>query len=288
MTKAQIGRVLLWMMGTLLSFSVLAVSIRSLSGALSVFEILTLRSAFGVLFLLALCMIYPQLRAGLLPRRFGLNLLRNIIHYASQYSWALSITLLPLATVFALEFTMPAWLVVLAAMFLGERLTPSRVGVVVLGLIGVLVILRPGLEAFRPAGFLVLAAALGFAIFNILTKRLTATESTFSIVFWMNAMQLPMGLAGSDPMFLAKFGPAQIPALIGIGISGLSAHYCLANAFRSGDASLVVPLDFLRLPLIAIVGWLFFQERLDVFVFLGAAIIIGGILWNLHAEARKG
>lgn len=288
MTKAQIGRVLLWMMGTLLSFSVLAVSIRSLSGALSVFEILTLRSAFGVLFLLALCMIYPQLRAGLLPRRFGLNLLRNIIHYASQYSWALSITLLPLATVFALEFTMPAWLVVLAAMFLGERLTPSRVGVVVLGLIGVLVILRPGLEAFRPAGFLVLAAALGFAIFNILTKRLTATESTFSIVFWMNAMQLPMGLAGSDPMFLTKFGPAQIPALIGIGISGLSAHYCLANAFRSGDASLVVPLDFLRLPLIAIVGWLFFQEQLDVFVFVGAAIIIGGILWNLHAEARKG
>lgn len=287
MPPLQIGRVVLWMTGALLSFSTMAVSIRGLAGALSIFEILTVRSVLALVILLSLAALRPELRAGLRPRRMGLNLLRNSIHFGSQFAWALSITLLPFATVFALEFSMPVWVAILAVIFLGERLTPGRIGVIVLGLIGVLVILRPGLEAFRPASLLVLGAAFGFATFNILTKKLTATESTFGIVFWMNAMQLPMGVAGSDPLFFLKFGVAQLPWLLGVGIAGLSAHYCLANAFRSGDATLVVPLDFLRLPLIAIIGWLFFGEALDFFVFAGALLMVVGILWNLRSETRR-
>jgi drug/metabolite transporter (DMT)-like permease len=282
----QIGRVLFWMSGALLSFSALAISIRTLAGALTVFEILAVRSLVGVVILLGLCALKPELRSGLLPRRIGLNLIRNSVHFAATYSWALAITLLPFATVFALEFTMPAWVAVLAVVVLGERVTTGRIAVVVTGLIGVLVIVRPGLESFQPAAFLVLGAALGYAIFNILTKRLTATEGAFAIVFWMNAMQLPMGLAGSDPLFLLKVGMAQVPSILGIGIAGLTAHYCLANAFRSGDASFVLPMDFARLPLIAVVGWLFFGERLDVFTFVGAAIILCGIFWNVRAETR--
>ncbi len=287
MTASQIGRVVLWMIGTLLSFSALAVSIRTLAGALSVFEILTVRSALGLVILIGLCLARPQLRSGLFSSRLGLNLIRNVIHFASQYAWALSITLLPFATVFALEFTMPAWVALLAVLFLHERLTAGRIAVIVTGLIGVLVIIRPGLESFRPAAFLVLTAAFGFSVFNILTKRVSDTDSPFSIVFWMNAMQLPMGLAGSDPTFPLRLGLPQLPAVIAIGVVGLSAHYCLANAFRSGDASLVVPLDFARLPLIAVIGWLFFAERLDVFTFIGAAIILCGIFWNLRAETRR-
>ncbi len=274
------------MTGALLSFSTMAVSIRGLAGALSIFEILTVRSVLALVILLGLVVLWPDLRAGLLPRRMGLNLLRNTIHFGSQFSWALSITLLPFATVFALEFSMPVWVALLAVLFLRERLTAGRIGVIVLGLVGVLVILRPGFEAFRPAALLVLAAAFGFASFNVLTKKLTATESTFGIVFWMNAMQLPMGLAGSDPLFFLKLGPHQIPAVLGVGIAGLSAHYCLTNAFRSGDAMLVLPLDFLRLPLIAIVVGMFFGESRDIFVFAGAAIMICGILWTLRSEAR--
>jgi drug/metabolite transporter (DMT)-like permease len=275
------------MTGALLSFSTMAVSIRGLAGTLSIFEILTVRSVLALAILLSLAALWPELRAGLRPRRMGLNLIRNSIHFASQFAWALSITLLPFATVFALEFSMPVWVAILAVIFLGERLTPGRIGVIVLGLIGVLVILQPGLEAFRPASLLVLVAAFGFATFNILTKKLTATESTFGIVFWMNAMQLPMGLAGSDLLFFLKLGVAQFPWLLGVGIAGLSAHYCLAQAFRSGDATLVVPLDFLRLPLIAIIGWLFFSEPLDIFVFAGAFLMIVGILWNLRSETRR-
>jgi drug/metabolite transporter (DMT)-like permease len=79
----------------------------------------------------------------------------------------------------------------------------------------------------------------------------------------------------------------NIFAALAVGIAGLTSHYCLSNAFRAGDATLVVPLDFLRIPLIAVVGWAFYDEKLDIFVLLGAMIVIAGVLWNLRAEAAK-
>lgn len=288
MTDNKIARVVLWMVGALLSFSVMAVSIRELSRAgLSIFEILAIRSGVALFVLLALLALRKDLRVHALPRRMGLNLFRNTVHYASQYSWALSLTMLPLATVFALEFTMPAWTAILAVWFLHERMTPSRLGVVILGLIGVLVILRPGIASFNPAAILVLLAAFGYAITMITTKQLTKTETTFGIVFWMAVIQLPLSLIGSDPTVFLRFEPRHILPAIGVGMAGLTSHYCLSNAFRSGDATLVVPLDFMRIPLIAVVGWAFYGERLDVFVLLGAMIIVSGVLWNLRSEVAR-
>ena len=288
MTDNKIARVVLWMVGALLSFSVMAVSIRELSrGGLSIFEILAIRSGIALFVLLALLALRKDLRVHALPRRMGLNLFRNTVHYASQYSWALSLTMLPLATVFALEFTMPAWTAILAVWFLHERMTPSRLGVVILGLIGVLVILRPGIAGFNPAAILVLLAAFGYAITMITTKQLTKTETTFGIVFWMAVIQLPLSLIGSDPTVFLRFEPRHILPAIGVGMAGLTSHYCLSNAFRSGDATLVVPLDFMRIPLIAVVGWAFYGERLDVFVLLGAVIIVSGVLWNLRSEVAR-
>jgi drug/metabolite transporter (DMT)-like permease len=286
-TRRQLARVMLWMTGALLSFSVMAVSIRALAGKLSILEILAVRAGVGLLISVALLAMRPELARTITRRRLGLHVLRNSIHFCSQYLWATSLLLLPLATVFALEFTMPAWTILLAPVFLGERMTPSRIGAVVLGLAGVLVILRPGAESFQPAALLVLAAALGYAAQIIATKKLTMTESTFAIVFWMNVVQFAMGFAGAGPLFVSKLGLAELPAIAGLGIAGLFAHYCLSNAFRAGDASLVVPLDFLRIPLIAVVGWWLYAEPLDVFVFAGAGLIITGIVWNLRSEARR-
>jgi drug/metabolite transporter (DMT)-like permease len=274
------------MIGTLLSFSAMAISIRELSAKLSIMEILTTRAAAGLLIVGALLALRPELRRTINRRRLRLHVLRNSIHFAAQYLWASSLLLLPLSTVFALEFTMPAWTTLMATLFLGERMTPSRIGAVVLGLVGVFVILRPGIETFHPAALIVLAAALGYSVQNIATKQLTTTENTFAIVFWMNVIQLPLGLLGADPWFVSKLGLHELPALAGLGIAGLSAHYCLSNAFRAGDASLVVPLDFLRIPLIAVVGWWLYGEPLDGFVFAGAGIIVLGLLWNLRSEAR--
>ena len=288
MITHKLARVVLWMIGALLSFSIMAVSIRELSRAgLSIFEILAIRSGVALLVLLSLLAVRPGMRLHAVPRRMGLHLFRNTIHYASQFSWALSSTMLPLATVFSLEFTMPAWTAVLAVWFLHERMNASRLGVVVLGLIGVLVILRPGIAGFNPAAILVLLAAFGYAITMITTKKLTITETTFAIIFWMAVIQFPLSLIGSDPAAFLNIDTRHILPAIGVGTAGLTSHYCLSNAFRSGDATLVVPLDFMRIPLIAVVGWAFYGERLDLFVLLGALIIVSGVLWNLRSEVAR-
>ena len=286
MSASNLARVVLWMGGALLSFCVMAVSVRMLAANLSIFEVLAVRSGFGVLVLCTILAFSPALRRMVVPRRMGLHLLRNSAHYAGQYMWALSLTLLPLATVFALEFTMPAWTMLLATVTLGERLTPSRIGAVVFGLAGVLIILRPGIASFQPEALLVLATAFAFAVSMINTKQLTTTATPFAIVFWMNVMQLPMSLAGSAFDFPLRLTGTDLLPILGIGISGVSSHYCLSNAFRAGDASVVMPLDFLRIPLIAWVGWWLYGERLDVFVFAGALTIIAGVVWNLRAETR--
>ena len=287
-SSTNIPRVVLWMTGTLLSFSLMAVSIRELSrGGLTIFEILAIRSGAVLLVVLLLLLVRPELRAAARPRRMKLNLLRNIVHYVSQFAWAYTLTMLPLAMVFALEFTMPAWTALLAVWLLSEKMSKSRAGVVVLGLVGVLVILRPGIASINPAAFLVLAAAFGYAITMITTKKLTATESTIGIVFWMAVIQFPLSLFGSHLSAFAHFQAHNIVPAVGLGIGGVTSHYCLSNAFRSGDATLVVPLDFMRIPLIAVVGWALYGESLDVFVLIGALIIISGVVWNLRTESAQ-
>jgi drug/metabolite transporter (DMT)-like permease len=284
----NVARAVLWMVGALLSFSTLAVSVRELAHAgLSIFEILAVRSGGGLLILIAFLIVRADLRIQIRPRRMRLNLVRNVVHFASQYLWALSLTLLPLAMVFALEFTMPAWTALLAVWLLSERMTASRAGVVVMGLIGVLVILRPGLTSFNPAALLVLLAAFGYAITMIATKQLTMSETTFGIVFWMMAIQLPLSLIGTDPHAFSQLGFHHILPLLGVAIAGILAHYCLSNAFRAGDATLVVPMDFIRVPLIAVVGWALYGERVDIYVFLGTLIIIVGVLWNLRSATAR-
>ncbi len=286
MTRRNILTVLFWMTGALVWFSATAVAVRALSPTFSVFEILAMRNAAGVVILLAAAGVNPSLRAALVPHRMGLHAIRNGIHFGATYAWTLAVTLLPLATAFALEFTTPVWVAGLAVLMLGERLTLPRIVAIALGFVGVIVILRPGLETLRPAAIIMLGAALGFALTAIATKRLTAVVSTFAILFWMNAIQLPLNLIGTGSAFWTKIGAAHALPLATICISGLLSHLCLTNAYRHGDATMVVPLDFLRIPLIAVVGWQLYGESLDPFVFVGSALIIVGILWNLRAEAR--
>ncbi|WP_246811992.1 DMT family transporter [Microvirga sp.] len=284
--QRSILAVVLWMSGALLAFSATAIAVRALAPAFSIFEMLAVRNGAGVLILLALTLVRPELRPGLKPRRFGLHLTRNVLHFAGTDGWAFGLTLLPLATVFALEFTTPAWVALLAIPLLKETMTRGRLVAVILGFIGILVILRPGLETLQPASFLMLGVAFSFALVAIMTKRLTMTESTFSILFFMNLLQLPMNLAGVRRAFWLEVQSSHVLPLIGISLGGLLAHYCLTNAYRQGDATMVVPLDFMRIPLIAFVGWQFYGEPLDPFVFLGSFCIIVGLLYSLHREAR--
>ncbi|MGF3025140.1 DMT family transporter [Methylobacterium aquaticum] len=279
--------VVLWMAGALLSFSATAIAVRELAPALGLFDILAARAAAGVAIVGTVALLR---RRPLAPRRLTLHLARNLVHWGGNYAWSYGVTLLPLAVVFALEFTTPAWVTVLAVLILRERLTASRVAAVALGFLGVLVVLRPGVAALQPASLVVLAAALMFALTAVATKALTRTESVLSILFWMNLIQLPLNLVAGrlvPAVPVHAFEGRHALALAVLCTVGLTSHWCLTSAYRRGDAILVMPLDFLRIPLIAVLGWRFYGEPLDPWLFVGAGLIVGGIVWNLAAEARR-
>jgi drug/metabolite transporter (DMT)-like permease len=272
----------LWMVGALVSFSIMAVSVRELLHTMGSFEILFIRSFMSLLFLLVLL---PS--RGLKPlrtRHFGLHVLRNVFHFGGQYAWVYAISLLPLATVFAIEFTMPVWAAVLAMIFLGERLNQGRIVMLALGIVGVFVMLRPGMAVIQPAALVMLLGAFAYASTMIATKRLAGHDSAFAILFYMAVIQLPLGLIPAMPQWIWP-GLKDAPWVLALGVVGLSAHYCMTRAFRIADAMVVVPIDFLRLPLIAVVGALLYGEPLELAIMVGAAVIFAGTFYSIRRES---
>lgn len=272
----------LWMVGALVSFSIMAVSVRELLHSMGSFEILFIRSFMSLAILLLL--LPRRGLAALRTRHFGLHVLRNVFHFGGQYAWVYAISMLPLATVFAIEFTMPVWAAVLAMIFLGERLNQGRVVMLVLGLVGVFVMLRPGLAVIQPAALVMLLGAFAYASTMVATKRLSGHDPAFAILFYMAVIQLPLGLVPALPQW-AWPGMRDLPWVIALGVVGLTAHYCMTRAFRLADAMVVVPIDFLRLPLIAVVGALFYSEPLDLTIMAGAAVIFAGTFYSIRRES---
>jgi drug/metabolite transporter (DMT)-like permease len=271
------------MCGTLLSFSTMAVAVRELLDTMGTFEVLFFRSLVSLLMVLA---VVPRYGFGALrTRRLGLHVVRNLLHYSGQYAWVYAIAFLPLATVFAIEFTMPVWTAVLAVMLIGERLNRGRVVMLLTGLAGILIILRPGFAFIHPAALVMLGGSLAFATTMITTKRLSSTDSPLVILFYMSVIQLPLGLIPALPFWVTPT-VADLPWIVGVGVAGYSAHYCMTRAFRLADATLVVPLDFLRLPLIAVVGALFYREPIQLATMLGAVVMFAGTYYSVSRESR--
>ena len=275
----------LWMGGALLSFCIMAVAVRELLRTMGAFEILFLRSLVSLLLVLAV-LPYFGLRA-LRTLRFGLHAARSMLQLGGQYAWIYALSLLPLATVFAIEFTMPVWTAVLAALILGERLNRGRVVMLVLGFAGILIILKPGFGPVPPAAWVMLLGSLAFAATMIATKRLAREDSPLAILFYMSAIQVPVSLAPALPDWVAP-GRAELPWVVAIGVAGLAAHYCITRSFRIADATLMVPIDFMRLPLIAVVGMMFYGEPLEFSILLGAGAIFAGTYYSIRRESREG
>jgi drug/metabolite transporter (DMT)-like permease len=271
----------LWMLGAVFSFAMMAVAVRELQRHMGSFEIVFLRS-LGML-AITLAMLPRAGIATLRTTRFQLHLWRNLIHFLGQVLWVYSIGALALATVFAIEFTMPVWTAILAALFLGERLTQPRLVQLGLGLVGVLIILRPGAGSFHPAALAMIVGSLCYASSFIFTKRLTATDSALSVLFWMSVIQTPISLVAAIPDWVTPV-LADAPWIAGIGAGAFTAHYCMTQAMRLVDAMVVVPIDFIRLPLIAVVGALAYGEAFDPLVIAGAAIIFAGTYYSLSRE----
>jgi drug/metabolite transporter (DMT)-like permease len=280
------GLASLWMVGAILSFSSMAVAGRAVSAELDTFELMTWRSAVGLAIVLCVGALAGTL--GQVTRRgLHLHLARNIAHFTGQNLWFYAVTVSPLALVFALEFTSPLWTMALAALFLGERMTRIKALAGALGFAGVLLVVQPGGAPISPGMITAALAAIMFATTAIFTKKLTATETITCILFWLTAMQLVLGLATSlwdgD---MAVPGAATLPWVALVGVAGLSAHFCLTTALSMAPASIVMPMDFARLPAIAVVGMLFYDEPLAWGVLAGAALIFMGNYINIIAARR--
>ena len=285
--NANILQAAAWMMGAVVSFSCMAVGGRSVSFELDTFEIMMFRSFVGFIVVVGFAMMLGTL-SEVKYDRLGTHALRNVFHFAGQNLWFYALTLIPLAQVVALEFTSPLWVLVLSPLFLGERLTRIRVIAAICGFVGVLIVARPSPETISVGMISAAIAAIGFAGTMILTKRLTRTQSLTCILFWMTAMQAVLGIvcAGYDGDIALPSLPS-VPWLVLIGLAGLCAHFCLTKALTLAPATVIVPVDFLRLPVIAIIGLTLYAEPLDIFVILGAIIIFGANYANIWAETRK-
>lgn len=276
-------RGVLWMGGAVLSFSTMAIAARELLAHMGPFQILFVRSL--VMMAIVLVIVAQAKDAVTATRRLPLHVFRNVIHFGGQYCWVFAIGALPLATVFAIEFTMPVWTAILAALILKERLTRSRMVMLVLGLVGVLIILRPGFGLFHPAALVALAASLFYAGNMITTKQLSSTDSPLAVLFWMSVVQAPLSLVAALPGWVSP-PISHLPWMILIGVGSYTAHYCMTRAFKLADATVAVPIDFVRLPLIAVVGALFYNEPFDLMIIVGAAVIFAGTYYSLSREAR--
>lgn len=277
----------LWMGGSISSFSAMAVAGRELAGVYDTFEIMMYRSVVGVLVVVSLALLTGKWRQ-INTRNFSLQIWRNLAHFTGQNLWFYAVTVIPLAQVFALEFTSPLWVIVLSPLILGERLTRIRALAAVLGFIGILVVARPTIEGINAGVITAAASAIFFALTIMFTKRLTRTQTITTILFYLTVTQLVFGLvmAGYDGD-IAVPTLTHAPLLLLIGVAGLVAHYCLTTALSIAPATVVVPIDFIRLPVIAIIGMLVYAEALDIWVFVGAAIIFAGNYINLWVETQK-
>jgi drug/metabolite transporter (DMT)-like permease len=271
------------MAASIASFLLMTVAARQLAGRMSTVEILCFRSIVALIVLLAL---RPRLGARAYEtHRLRLHLARNAIHFCGQYGWVWGIALAPLAVVTAIEFTTPVWVALLAALVLRERISPPRWLAIAGGVVGMAIIVRPGAGAFDPATLIVLAGAFCFAASTVLVKILLRTDPVTAVIFYMSLLQLPMGLAGS--LFVWVWPRwSDLPWIVAIGATSLTAHYSMGRALTLGDASFVLPIDFLRLPCIALAALALYREPIDVPTIVGAMVIFAGNYWSVRSEMR--
>ncbi|OYU19366.1 MAG: EamA family transporter [Rhodobacteraceae bacterium PARR1] len=277
----------LWMGGSILSFTLMAVAGRAVSGVHDTFEIMMWRSVLGFTLVMAFGIATGRLaevRRDTLPS----HVIRNLFHFGGQNLWFWSLTMIPLAQVFALEFTSPIWVILLSPLVLGEKLTTPRLIAAGMGFLGVLLVARPDFAHLNAGVVAAAGSAICFAATALMTKRLTRGESIVSILFWLTLMQFGLGLACAGWDGSIALPTAQtLPWLALIGVCGLLAHLCLTTALSLAPASFVLPIDFIRLPVIAVVGMALYSEPVDVWVLAGAAVIFCGNWINIRSERRS-
>lgn len=278
----------LWMSGSIVGFCAIAISGREITPDLDTFEMMLYRSVIGFA-IITVWVIGGRRQREITLRRLDLHLFRNLVHFAGQNLWLYALLLIPMAQLFALEFSSPIIVALVAPFVLGEKLTRMRLLASALGFAGILIVARPFGGSGLSLGLLVaLGSAFSFAGAAILTKVLTRIVSVLCILFWLTLMQTGFATvcAGWDGDIALPTARA-LPWVFVMGIGGIVAHMGLTKALSLAPATIVTPIDFLRLPLIAVVGMLFYAEPFDRWVLVGGAVIFAANWLNLRAETRK-
>ena len=269
----------------------MAVAGRAIQVELTTFEMMFWRSLIGF----GLIAGFLALRARgawwdrVRPTSPRLHLTRGVVHFTGQNLWFYALMLIPLAQLVALEFTMPVWVALLAPLLLGEAFTRRKALVAGLGLTGVLIIAQPGAQALGIGHLAAIGAALFFALNLIATRAIMRVDGVICVLFWMTGLQTLMSL----PLALIWGGlgwpPAALWPWIGlVAVTGLSAHFALTSALGLAPATSIAPMEFLRVPLMALVGMWLYAEPLEPLVLAGGAVILVANWINLRApRARK-
>lgn len=281
----SLAKAALWMAGWLTLMLLMSVAGRAATLEIDVFQIMEMRAIIGLALLWPLVYAAGGLRA-MKSDVLGQHIGRNVVHYFAQYAWLLALTMIPLAQLISIEFTMPVWTAIFAGLFLGERIGGLKIVSIVLGILGVAIIVRPGLDHLDPGQLIALVMAVGFGISVTMVKGLTRHDSVVRIMFWMLVIQALIGLLPA--LWVWRWPSAEAWAwIVVIAGCGTFSHYCMAKAMTHADATIVIPMDFLRVPLSAALGYLLYSEMLDVWTVAGAALILFGNLLNLRGAAPR-
>ena len=276
------------MTGTLICYTAVAVATREVSFELDTPTILFFRSISAVILTTALVALSKEGFSQIKTSCIRLHIIRNGIHFVGQFGWFFAIAAIPLAHVFALEFTVPIWIALFAPIFLKERLTLERFLYVLIGFVGVVIIVRPfGLD-IELGAIVMLIGAMGFAGGMMVTRRLIRTESPLCILFYMAVLQLPL-----STILMLTSGTYQTPDLqtfaiiVFITAGVMTAHYCMARAFKLMELIAIVPIEYIRLPMIAVAGYLLYAEPIDIPTIVGSIAILVGNYLNVRMSTRS-
>jgi drug/metabolite transporter (DMT)-like permease len=272
----------IWMTLCGLGFSVMASMVKLASRDLSGFEIAFFRALFG--FVVLLPFILRRGLGALHTRHLGMHMWRGLLGIFSMICAYIGISKLALANYTALSFTKPLFAVVLAVLVLGEEVRWRRWAATIVGFLGVVVMIRPGSDAFSPWAILALGDAFAIALLITIVKRLPESETPLIMLFYFGlaavALSFPLAL-----WFWRWPAPGDWLLLMGIGASGALSQYWWILAFRAGEASAVAPFDYLRLLFAGAIGIVFFLEYPDLWTYLGAAIIVGSTIYIAQRES---
>jgi len=271
----------LWMIGGVFCLTSMAIAGKEISLQIDTFEILFFRSVIGVCIILFF-LVKKNLLREINLKQIRTHLKRNLAHFIGQNLWLYALASITLAEVTSLEFTMPIWIVFFSYLMLNEKLDKYKIISVCIGFVGVLISVRPDIETLNLGLIAAAISAIVFALTNIYTRKLTRTESTLTILFFLTSMQLVFGLITS-----LLDGQLDIPTnenifwIVTIGFAGLGAHYCITTALSLAPPTVVAPIDLLRLPIVVLIGVFFYSEQGDIFIYFGASLIIFANWLNL-------